>query len=76
MKIYDAMPGIRTRRRAREISVQQAADALGLSRQAWYNWEAGIAMPSAALLPAVAELLGCSIEELYEEGEDDGQAAD
>ena len=76
MKIYDAMPGIRARRRARGISVQQAADALGLSRQAWYYYETGVNMPAAALLPAIAELLGCTIEELYEEGEDDGQASD
>lgn len=76
MNIYGTMPGIRARRRARGISVQDAAAALGLSRQAWYKWEYGIAMPAAALLPAIAELLGCTIEELYEGEEDDGQTAE
>ena len=78
MKTYQAMPGIRTRRRMRELTVPAAADALGVTRQAWYQWERGVAMPSAAYLPALSELLGCRIEELYEgeqEG-DDGDAAE
>ena len=76
MKTYQAMQGIRTRRRMRELTVPAAADALGVTRQAWYQWERGAAMPMALYLPAMAKLLACRIEDLYGEEGDDGQAAD
>jgi len=76
MKIYQQMPGIRSRRRMQGLTVQSMADALGVTRQAWYLWERGIVMPNAAYLPAIAEILGCTIEELYEEEADDGEAAE
>jgi len=74
MKTYTSMPGIRTRRRALGLAVAAAAAAVGVTKQAWYQWERGEAMPMAPFLPAMAELLQCSIEDLYEEG-DDGEAA-
>lgn len=73
MKTYTQMPGIRRRRRELRIEVGTAADALGVTRQTWSNWEAGRAMPAAGVLPAMAELLDCKIQDLYEEeGDDDG----
>lgn len=75
MRIYKKMPGIRTRRRVRGLTVPAAADALGVAKMTWYKWERGEMMPSAAYLPAMAELLQCEISELYEE-DDDGQTAD
>lgn len=75
MKIIETMPGIRTRRRMARMAVANAAAALGVTKQTWYDWERGKYVPSAALLPAMAELLKCSIADLYEEG-DDGQAAE
>lgn len=59
------MPGIRARRLRRGISVQDAAQELGVTRQAWHYWEAGQYIPSAGLLPAMAQVLRCRIEDLY-----------
>lgn len=67
MKIYASMPGIRTRRRALGLTAAALATALGVTRQAWNQWEGGATMPSAAYLPAIAELLHCRIEDLYGE---------
>ena len=47
------------------ISCLDFANALQVSQQAVYKWEAGTAMPSAAKLPLLAEVLGCSIDELF-----------
>ena len=66
------MAGIRARRVALGLSVEEAAGALGVTRQGWNQWELGSAMPSARYLPAMAELLRCRIEELYGEGDGDG----
>ena len=70
-KIYNTMPGIRARRRALGLKAAGLADTLGVTRSAWSQWETGVTMPSSAYLPALAELLRCSIEELYEAGEED-----
>lgn len=75
MKIIETMPGIRTRRRMLNMKVAEAAAGLGVTNQTWYDWERGKYVPSAALLPAMAELLKCSIADLYGDG-DDGQAAE
>lgn len=69
MKIYERMPGIGTRRRALEMKVADAAAALGVTPQTWYDWEKGKYVPSGAVLPAIAELLQCEIVDLYEDGE-------
>lgn len=52
----------------RGLSVPEAAAALGVTKQAWYQWERGNALPSAEFLPAMAELLGCEITDLYKDG--------
>ncbi len=65
-KNYARMPGIRARRLAQGLSVPETAEALGVQKATWYDWEAGKYVPSAALLPAMARLLGCGIAELYE----------
>lgn len=50
------------------------AETIGVSRAAWSQWEAGATMPSAGYLPALAELLQCSIEDLYKDAEEtDGE---
>ena len=66
-KIYTSLPGIRTRRRSLGLQAAPLAETLGVTRSAWSQWEAGATMPSAAYLPALAELLQCSIEELYKD---------
>ncbi|MDO4989326.1 MAG: helix-turn-helix transcriptional regulator [Eubacteriales bacterium] len=77
MKTYASMPGIRTRRKMLGMNIKDASATLGVCRQSWSSWEQGSTMPTAGILPALAELLECRIEDLYvgEEG-DDGQAAD
>ena len=46
------------------MTQMQLADALGISFQAVSNWERGNSMPDISKLPELAELFGCSIEEL------------
>lgn len=43
----------------------QLADRLGVSVVAVRKWELGMAKPSADKLPALADLLHCSIDALY-----------
>lgn len=49
------------------IGVTQAdlAHKLGVTQSLVAQWERGAAMPSAAKLPLLAEVLGCSIDELF-----------
>lgn len=47
------------------LSCLDIANSLQVSQQAVYKWEAGTAMPSAAKLPMLAEVLGCTIDELF-----------
>lgn len=51
---------------------ESLAEALGVSRQAVSKWESGQAMPEAATLVELAELLGCSLDQLMRQelGED------
>ena len=74
-KIYTSLPGIRTRRRSLGLQAAPLAAALGISRSAWSQWESGETMPSAGYLPALAELLQCSIADLYGEEMDCAQRA-
>ena len=67
MIIYKKMPGIQRRREELGLSAPGLAKALGVTKQAWYMWEHGDTVPSAAYLPAMADLLQCSIEDLYRE---------
>ena len=73
MKMYAGMPGIRARRRSLGMKVAEAAGRLGVTVQNWYDWEKGKYTPTAALLPALAELLQCRLEDLYRD--DDGEEA-
>ena len=46
--------------------IRSHADALGIERARLGNYEIGKSWPTAALLPAMADLLNCSIDDLYE----------
>lgn len=70
-KIYTSLPGLRPRRLALGLKATNLADALGVTRAAWSYWESGATMPSSGYLPALAELLQCSIEDLYKDEETD-----
>lgn len=63
-------------RRKAGYTQESFAEALGVSRQAVGKWESGQALPEAATLLTMADLLGCSLdllmrESLTEEGEVD-----
>ena len=67
--------GLGPARRRANMSMQAVAEAMGVSRQSVFKWETGDAWPSPDRLPALAELLGVSIDELYT-GEGAGSAKD
>ena len=58
--------GLAPRRKRAGYTQQTVADALGIERTRLAMWEIGQAWPSAAWLPAMADLLGCDIDALYE----------
>ena len=47
------------------ISQEQLAVRLHTDRSTIAKWETGAAMPSATKLPLLADVLGCSIDELF-----------
>lgn len=49
----------------------QLAEKMHTDRSTIAKWETGVAMPSAAKFPLLAEVLGCTIDELF--GRDTGQ---
>lgn len=48
------------------MTQQEFADALRVARTTVLNWETKGNQPSAPVLPGLAGLVGCSIEDLYE----------
>lgn len=61
------MKGLKYFRQRAGLSQTALADILGITRQAVSLWETGINWPSAALLPQIADLLLCSIDDLFQE---------
>lgn len=57
--------GLPARRKAAGLTQEAFADALGVTRSALAAWETGRAWPSASILPQIADLLLCSIDDLY-----------
>lgn len=71
MRILEkGLAGLAPRRKAAGYTQQSYADALGIERGAVGMYETGKAWPRASILPAMAELLGCTIDDLYEYPED------
>lgn len=60
---------IRKLREMHTMTQQQLADSLGVARSAIANWESGIAKPRADLLPQLAALFHCTIDELFRDPE-------
>lgn len=56
-------------RKERELTQAQVAHALNVSQQAVQSWEAGKRRIQISILPAVAETLRVSLEELLKDGE-------
>lgn len=56
--------GLKEARKRAGLTAIEAANAIGVSAQNVYNWEAGSYYPSKDRLLSIAELYGCSVDEL------------
>lgn len=54
-------------RRMKKMTQEELAAAVGVSAQSVSKWENGVNMPDILLLPKIAETLGITVNELYEE---------
>ena len=52
-------------RKAKGMTLKQASEAFEVSIQAVCLWESEKTMPSAALLPKIADVYGVTIDELF-----------
>ena len=52
-------------RRRAGYTVAQLAERLSVTKATIYFWEQGRYLPNAGLLPELAEILGCSIDDLF-----------
>lgn len=56
---------IAARRNALGLSQQELAEELGVSQSAVAMWETGKRKPRSGELPKLAQVLGCTIDELF-----------
>lgn len=61
-------------RREREITQEQLAERLGVTRQAVSKWESNSAYPETEKLIQLAKLYGCSLDDLLLDREPEGQS--
>ena len=68
---------IRELRQARGLSQARVAEDVGVSNPAVCKWETGVSVPRTELLPLLARVLDCSIDELFggEQKDTQGEAA-
>lgn len=59
--------GFRSARIKSGLTVLQAADRLGVSDAAVYQWETGVYLPTAKRLREIAALYHCTVDELLEQ---------
>ena len=73
---HDIHVHLRRIRRNAEITQQQLAEQIGVSRQTILSIEKGKYTPSVAVALQIARVLGVSVEELFQlkKGEQDGSA--
>lgn len=64
------MNEIQMRRIAIGITQDQLAEKLGVDRSTVTKWELGKSYPRASLLPKISEILGCTVDELFENCEE------
>lgn len=57
-------------REKRHISQIELSKILGVSQGAVSQWENGQSMPRAEMLPKIAKVLGCTVDELLEQEEE------
>ncbi len=56
--------GFKKMREKSRLTQQDLAEAVGVNQSTVCLWETQKTQPRAKLLPKIAELLGCSVEEL------------
>lgn len=61
---------IKELREAANLRQKQVAEHMGVLQSAVSNWETEAALPKARQLPILAEVLGCTIDELFGRGQD------
>ena len=57
---------IKELRRKAEINQQQLALEMGVAQNCVSQWETEVALPRTRQLPRLAQVLGCTINELFE----------
>lgn len=63
---------IKELREAADLQQKQVAECMGVLQTAVSNWETEVALPRARQLPRLAQVLGCSIGDLFVPVEDAG----
>ncbi len=66
MDVKQGLVGLAPRRKAAGFTQETFAAALGVTRSLLAAWEVGRVWPSAEWLPKMAQLLSCSVAQLYE----------
>lgn len=54
-------------RKEKKLSRMDIASELGVTYQAYSKWERREAMPTADKLPKLAQIFGCTIDDLFEQ---------
>lgn len=61
---------LKTLRESKNLTQDDISKALGVGRTTVAMWETGKSIPRAALLPKIAKILGCSIDDLFKDGKE------
>ena len=67
--------GFRSARIKSGLTVLQAADRLGVSDAAVYQWETGVYLPTAKRLTEIARLYHCTVDELLAQKQEEAKNA-
>ena len=59
---------IKSIREKRGLSQKNISEKMNVTQGCVSQWEAGMSKPSADKLPLLAKILGCTIDELFENG--------
>lgn len=63
--VSNKLEGLAPRRKAAGLTQAQLAEKIGVTRASIANWETGVSWPPVSLLPVMADVLICPIEDLY-----------
>lgn len=66
LKVEVSLMNIAQLRKDAKMKQADLAEAMGVDRSTIAKWESGISSPKSAVLPKLANVLGCNIEKLFE----------